>query len=153
MIRLTNLADYAVVLSSHLASRPEMLHTAAELSAETGIPVPTVSKILGALSRGDVLTSQRGLKGGFRLARAAKDITVCDIVEAVDGPVALTNCVEGSAGDCAIEGTCVIKTCWQPINNAIRDGLNRVTLDEIVANGVMAATNGLAGQTMSTQLN
>lgn len=152
MIRLTNLADYAVVLATGLAARPEVLHTASELSESTGIPVPTVSKILGALSRGKVLASQRGLKGGFRLARPAKDITVCDIVEAVDGPVALTNCV-GGVTDCAIESTCMIKTCWHPINNAIRDALARVTLDEIVAHGMLAIAGGVATKDVRAKLN
>lgn len=153
MIRLTNLADYAVVLASHLAARPDMLHTASELSAETSIPVPTVSKILGALSRGNILMSQRGLKGGFRLARPAKDISVCDIVEAVDGPVAITNCVSGRHGDCVIESTCSIKTCWQPINQAIRDAFARISLDEIVANSMMAQMGRMQNRDLHGKLN
>lgn len=130
MIRLTNLADYAVVLMSHMAGRDRRAN-AAELAGLTGLPVPSVSKILGAMTRAGLLVSHRGLKGGFSLARAASEISVADVIEAVDGPIALVHCIENAPGDCDFEEVCAMRTHWQIINGAVRDGLSRVTLAEI----------------------
>ncbi|MEE8258489.1 MAG: SUF system Fe-S cluster assembly regulator [Sphingomonadales bacterium] len=140
MIRLTNLADYGVVLMCHMTRAPKDLYNAVCLSKETGIPVPTVSKIMGALSKADLLTSHRGLKGGFRMKRAAEDISVANIIEAVDGPIALTNCIEHTPGDCCYESLCSMKPHWQVINTVIRKGLDGITLDEI-ANPALALAN------------
>lgn len=133
MIRLTNLADYAVVLMCHIAERPQDLHSAFALSKNTGIPVPTVSKILGALARADLLASQRGINGGFALSSSAEEITVAGIIEAVDGPIALTNCVEGSTHDCDFEDFCTTKKHWARINDAVKGALASVRLSEIAA--------------------
>ncbi len=140
MIRLTNLADYGVVLMCHMACAPNGLYSAVYLSKETGIPVPTVSKIMGALSKAGLLISHRGFKGGFRLQRAPKDISVANIIEAVDGPIALTNCIEHAPGDCCYESICSMKPHWQVINTVIRKGLDSITLDEI-ANPALALAN------------
>lgn len=133
MIKLTNLADYAVVLMCHLAQDPQDLSSAVGLARTSQIPIPTVSKILGALSRAGVLHSQRGLKGGFYLARPAEEISVADIVEAVDGPIALTNCVEDAPGDCTLDSPCAMKPHWQTINLVVRDALSGVSLAEVTA--------------------
>ena len=132
MIKLTNLADYSVVLMCHLAQKPSELHSAGDLAERSSIPVPTVSKILGSLSRADLLTSQRGLKGGFKLARPLSKITVAEIVEALDGPIALTTCVETWPGDCSMESFCCMKPHWQVINNTIRGALDSITLADII---------------------
>ena len=115
----------------HMATSPGNLHSAVSLAKETGIPVPTVSKIMGAISKAGLLSSHRGLKGGFRLERKAREISVADIIEAVDGPIALTNCIEHAPGDCCYESLCSMKPHWQVINNAIRKGLVDITLAEI----------------------
>ena len=133
MIRLTNLADYAVVLMCQMAAKPDGLHSAFALSKDTGIPVPTVSKILGALTRAGLLASQRGINGGFTLDQVADAITVATIIEAVDGPIALTNCVEGSTHDCDFEDFCSTKRHWRSINDAVRGALASVRLSEIAA--------------------
>ncbi len=130
MIRLTNLADYAVVLISQLARRDTRI-SAADLATETGLPVPTVSKVLGALTRAGLAQSHRGLKGGFSLAQAACDITIVDVIEAVDGPIALVHCIENAPGDCELESICSMRTQWQIINAAVKDGLSRVTIADI----------------------
>ena len=142
MIRLTNLADYAVVLMCHIAGRPEMLHSAFELSKGTGIHVPTVSKILGALARAELLASQRGINGGFTLNKSADEVTVAGIIEAVDGPIALTNCVEGSAHDCDFEDFCSTKRHWVRINNAVKEALASVKLSEIAVSADWEPTAG-----------
>jgi len=138
MIRLTNLADYAVVLMGHLARRDRRAN-ANELAEETGLPVPTVSKILGAMSRAALLASHRGLKGGFTLARPACEISVADVIEAVDGPIALVHCIENAPGDCDYEPICTMRTHWQVINAAVRDGLERITLADIAGDSPPAA--------------
>jgi FeS assembly SUF system regulator len=133
MIRLTNLADYAVVLMWTMGSRPAKWRTAQQLAQETNIPLPTVSKILNALSRAGLLVSHRGLKGGFELARGADTVTVADIIEAVDGPIALTNCITHSPGECSIEHLCAFRPHWQTINHAIRTSLAGITLEAMLA--------------------
>lgn len=138
MIKLTNLADYAVVLMCHLAQEPLELSSAVGLAGMSRVPVPTVSKILGALSRAGILRSQRGLKGGFFLARTAEDISVADIVEAVDGPIALTNCIEDAPGDCDLETLCMMKPHWQTINLAVKEALSGISLAEIAAPPITA---------------
>ena len=105
--------------------------SATGLSAETAIPVPTVSKILGTLSREGILISGRGLKGGFGLARPAKDISVADIVEAIDGPIALTACIEDDPCNCDFHEVCLIQPRWEGINNAVHDALASVHLDQV----------------------
>ncbi len=131
MIRLTNLADYAVVLMCEVAGATDRIN-AQNLSASTNIPVPTVSKILNALSRADLLVSHRGLKGGFVLARAADEITAADIIEAIDGPIAVTHCTEPTDNDCSYTNICVMRPKWQVINSAVKDALDDVTLASLV---------------------
>lgn len=130
MIRLTNLADYAVILIGRLAQKDGRVN-ATDLAADTGLPIPTVSKILGALSRAGLAKSHRGLKGGFSLARPAAEITIVDVIEAMDGPIALVHCIENAPGDCDLEPVCAMRTQWQIINSAVKDGLSKVTVADI----------------------
>lgn len=132
MIRLTNFADYAVVLMNELAKESDSRASAQELSTTTGIPTPTVSKVLNALGQGDLLQSHRGLKGGFSLSRPASEINIADIIEAVDGPICLTECsVADGDKDCSLLSGCDIKPHWPPINKAVRDSLSAIDLASI----------------------
>lgn len=122
------------------------MSSAVGLARMSQIPVPTVSKILGALSRAGILRSQRGLRGGFFLGRPADDISVADIVEAVDGPIALTNCIEDAPGDCWLETLCTMKPHWQVINLAVKGALSGISLAEIAVPQIAAQPLGqLAG--------
>lgn len=132
MIRLTNLADYAVVVMTAAAREQGSKLSAARVADVTGIPAPTVAKLMGTLARGGLLMATRGVAGGFSLALPPGAISVAAIVEAVDGPIALTNCLTGDAHDCAIEGHCGVRGHWGPINRAVRDALAAVTLAELV---------------------
>ena len=132
MIRLTNLADYAVVVMTAAARAPGGRLSAARVAEATGIPAPTVAKLMGTLARGGLLTASRGVAGGFTLASNPGAINIAAIVEAVDGPIALTNCLSGEAHDCAIEGHCGVRGHWGPINRAVRDALAAVTLADLV---------------------
>lgn len=137
MIRLTNLADYAVVVMTaaarcHDPRLSTVAVSAAAVAAATGIPAPTVAKLMGTLARAGLLVSTRGVAGGFHLARDPGAITVASVIEAVDGPIALTNCQQGMVSDCAIHGRCEVRPHWGPINRAVRDALSAVTLAQLV---------------------
>ena len=131
MIRLNRITDYAVVALSMLAREPGRLVTAPQLAQESGVPLPTVSKLLKELAQGDILASHRGAMGGYELARPAEDITVLDIVRALEGPVSLTACVDGTEGNCDVETLCPMRGNWDRVNRAIRDALAGVTLAEM----------------------
>lgn len=130
MLRLTNLADYSVVVMT-AAARDAGSVSAAVIAARTGIPAPTVAKVMGLLKRAGLLASSRGVAGGFRLARTTAAISVADIVEAVDGPIALTNCQHGEVMSCALEGSCAVRPHWGAINLTVRAALQAVSLADL----------------------
>lgn len=138
MIRLTNLADYAVVVMTAAARAPATRLSAARVAEATAIPAPTVAKLMGTLARAGLLVASRGVAGGFALARPAAGISIAAIVEAVDGPIALTNCLAGDSHDCAIEGHCTVRSHWGPINRAVRAALDAVTLADLVRPAAIA---------------
>jgi FeS assembly SUF system regulator len=128
-MRLTSLADYAVVMMAAAARHPAGERLSAGLLAEeTGVPLPTAQKLMGRLASAGLLSSARGAGGGFRLAREARGISLADIVEAVEGPIAMTNCLEGRKNECALEGTCRVKPHVSIVNGAVRGALQGVTL-------------------------
>jgi FeS assembly SUF system regulator len=128
-MRLSHLADYAVVLMTAAARRNAGARlSATELSGETGVPLPTTQKLMGQLAASGLLTSARGVSGGFTLARPAQEISLADIVEAVEGPIAMTNCIENSGHLCAIEGSCRVKPHLHAVNFAVRGALQGVSL-------------------------
>ena len=131
MIRVSRLADYGVVLACHIAGHHGHCHNAYDLAETTGLPAPTVSKLLAALAKAGILTSVRGAKGGYRLARGPDRITAADIVTAVDGPIALTICLEQGEGVCDVESLCPTRHGWHRLNEAIRTALASVSLSEL----------------------
>ncbi len=135
MLRLSNLADYGVVVMTAVArSRPEGgLLSATQVAALTGIPVPTAAKLLGQLARAGLLASQRGVAGGFILARAASAINLADIIESIDGPISLTHCGQPEADCCDLAAFCQVRPHWTPVNRAIHDALAAVSLAELAA--------------------
>ncbi len=132
MIRLSKLADYGIVIATHLARQPERQQTAPEIAAATAVPLPMTSKILKLLTRGEVLVSHRGARGGYGLARPAGTISISEVIEALDGPIAMTSCIEPSLSDCGILSLCPARANWQRINSAVREALDGVTLAEMV---------------------
>ncbi len=130
MIRLSRLADYGVVLMTHVAAGPDRLQTAAAAAAATRIPEPTASKILKLLARAGLLESQRGINGGYTLARAPGQITVAEIITAVDGPIALTECQE-KGGECSFEPFCPTRGNWHKINDAVHRALDEISLADM----------------------
>lgn len=130
-MRLSRLADYAVVLMTRIAQHPEQVHTAAKVAVATRVPEPTVAKLLNTLGRGGLLASTRGIKGGYALARPATAITVGEIVAVVDGPIALTQCIKAGPGNCDIEAVCQSRLGLHRINLAVRKALEDISLAEI----------------------
>ena len=133
LIKLSKLADYGIVIMTHLARPASGQSSAQAIARATRIPQPTTSKILKALARDGLLRSQRGVNGGYELGRAAGSITIAEIIVALDGPIAVTDCVDGAVGTCVIERLCPARTNWERINAAIRDALDGVTLAEMAS--------------------
>ncbi|MEQ1724469.1 MAG: Rrf2 family transcriptional regulator [Sphingopyxis sp.] len=139
-MRLSNLADYAIVLMSAAArhcggagldpatGKQRMRTSAATLADETGVPGATAHKLVHTLVRAGLLKSVRGVGGGIKLARPAAAISVADIIEAVEGPIALTACVDSARHDCALEGSCRVRPHWAIINASMRGALGGVSL-------------------------
>jgi FeS assembly SUF system regulator len=130
MVRISRLTDYATVLLAVLATQPERLHTAAALAEQTHVAAPTVSKLLKQLQRAGLVVSTRGLHGGYQLARPAAQISAAAILDALEGPVALTDCAVAH-GHCEIEPTCRVGRTWQRLNLAIRRSLGDVNLAQL----------------------
>ena len=132
MIRISRMADYGVVALSFMSRDPKRFYSAATVADGTGLPLPSVCKLLKLLVKSGVLISRRGVSGGFGLGRAPNKISVADLVTAVDGPIALADCLEGSSGSaCGLESFCVIRGPWQKVSDAIRVALEEVTLVDI----------------------
>jgi FeS assembly SUF system regulator len=130
MFRLSKLTDYAVVVLVRL-SRADSVQTSPGISAATGIPEPTVAKVLKAMAGRGLVTSQRGARGGYRLTRSLSSIPVGDVIAAIDGPIALTACVDG--GGCDTQRLCPLHGRWDPVNEAIRVALSSITLSDMAA--------------------
>jgi len=125
------MADYAVVTMSAAARHCGGARTSAgELAAETGLPAPTVQKLVSMLSRAGLLRAVRGAGGGIQLGRPAAAISLADIVEAVEGPIALTACVNTTSCDCALEQCCAVRPHWGAVNSALRGALAGVPLSQ-----------------------
>jgi len=134
MLRISKMTDYATVILARLAMAPERQFTAAQLADQTHLAQPTVSKVLKLLLRRGLLTSTRGLHGGYRLARPAAEITAAQILDALEGPVALIECAR-HVHHCSIESTCGVGRAWQRVSVALRRVLEEITLVELAGLG------------------
>lgn len=144
MFRLGKLTDYGALLMTALADEPARLHSAQELAAVTHVPPPTVAKLLKRLAKGALIEAVRGAHGGYRLSRPPAQITVADIVRALEGPIALTQCAEHN-GQCSIESSCATSAHWQVINTAIREALEAVTLAQLSTLGAVRRSSPASG--------
>jgi FeS assembly SUF system regulator len=130
MLRIARLTDYATVLMVRLAHEPARCFSAAQLGEELRVPLPTVAKLLKRLLQAQLLTSIRGAGGGYTLAHAPHSISVADVVRAIEGPVALTECSLGH-GNCSLEPNCATRANWQLISDAVRVALEAVSLADM----------------------
>jgi FeS assembly SUF system regulator len=130
MLRITKITDYGFILLAYMATKElGSLHNAKDLSEKSGIALPTVSKVLKILTQGKVLKSHQGSKGGYSLMRPANEITAAEIIEAVEGPVAITDCssAEGCDRDCQVSGS------WQAVNSVVINALSGLTLSDMAS--------------------
>jgi FeS assembly SUF system regulator len=131
-MRLSSMADYAVVTMAAAARHCGGARiSAGQIAEETGLPAPTVQKLVSRLTAAGLLRSSRGVGGGFKLARPAAAITVADIVEAVEGPIALTACIEHGRHDCTLESACLVRPHWPVVNEALRGALAGINLTSL----------------------
>jgi FeS assembly SUF system regulator len=138
MLRLSKLTDYAVVVLVRL-SHADTVQTSPGIAASIGIPEPTVAKVLKTLAAGGLVASQRGARGGYRLMRQLAAIPIADVIAAIDGPIALTACVDGSTGSCESESLCPVRGRWDPVNEAIHQALSAITLADMQAAAIPRA--------------
>lgn len=133
MIKLGKLTDYAIAVMGQLAHEGMgNSRSASHISGKTAIPEPTVAKILKLLSKGNLVTSERGSMGGYRLVKAANLISIGEIITAMEGPVSIVSCVE-SHDNCGVAGSCPTKSSWNRVNEAIKSALESVKLAEMLA--------------------
>ena len=131
MLRITKLTDYATVVLTALADAPIRVHSAAELAERAHLELPTVSKVLKPLAHAGLVTPFRGAAGGYRLARPATQISLIEIVEAIEGRVGMTEC-SGEHSSCEHEPHCGVQNHWRRINDVISDTLRGVSLAEML---------------------
>jgi FeS assembly SUF system regulator len=130
MLRVTRLADYAIVMLTHFATHRQSILNARDIAKVVKLPLPVVSKVLKLLSKAGLLASQRGTKGGYGLARPPEEITIAAVIRALEGPIAMTECT-GMNRDCNLESECPVRANWHSINQAIQSALEKITLDEM----------------------
>ena len=132
MLKMSRLTDYGTGVLAYLASAGDRPHSTSEVAELTGLPGATVSKVLKLLTRAGLVTSHRGAQGGYVLSRPAADITAAEVIDALEGPVALTECsIED--GSCDLEALCLVGNAWQRINIAIRHALDEISLAELAS--------------------
>ena len=152
MLRISKLTDYGTVLLAHLAANQATVCSAADVAIATGIAPPTVSKLLKLLARAGLVSSTRGANGGYRLSRPPQQISAADVIDALEGPVSITEC-SASDGDCEHEGVCSVGGAWQRINVAIRQALQDVTLNDLVRANSPLPTFRFAGLPITVEQN
>ncbi|MBO6824569.1 MAG: SUF system Fe-S cluster assembly regulator [Sneathiella sp.] len=132
MIKISKMTDYGVVIMCEMARMGDGVLTAPDLSLRTGLTVPTAAKILRLLAKGEILTSIRGAHGGYRLDRKPSEIAIAEIIRIMEGPVAVTSCVDDSDDDCVALTCCPMRGGWEKINRAINSALEGVTLADML---------------------
>ncbi|MEO5565128.1 MAG: SUF system Fe-S cluster assembly regulator [Luteimonas sp.] len=132
MLRVTRLTDYATVVLTVLAARPDVVLSAVELAEAAGLEVPTVAKVLKPLAQAGLVDGFRGAGGGYRLSRDAADISLVEIVEAMEGPLGMTECSLHQS-NCGIEHSCGVRANWRRINDVVAEALRGVTLAQMLA--------------------
>jgi FeS assembly SUF system regulator len=130
MLRISKLTDYGTMVLACLALQPDRRHTATVVAERTRLGLPTVSKLLKSLHRAGLVTSMRGARGGYQLARPAAEISAAEIIDAIEGPVAITEC-SGHHSACDLETVCSTGTAWQRVNTAIRQSLDELSLAQL----------------------
>ncbi len=130
MLRIRKLTDYGIFVLAHLANEQDTVMSASQIASRTGLNLPTVSKLLKTLSKAKLVTSIRGSQGGYSLAKKSSTISAAEIIDAFEGPVAITEC-SASYHSCSLESQCGVGEAWQKINRAIRNTLENISLTDL----------------------
>jgi FeS assembly SUF system regulator len=150
MIRLAKLSDYGLVLMTLIArEKGGVVHTARDLAGGSRLPLPTVSKLLKQLLQSGLLVSHRGIKGGYSLAREAAEVSLAEIISAIEGPIALTDCSTDITGLCDLEECCPIKRNQRVISQVVRGALEKVTLSDLIQPLQLTAIKGADGKLLT----
>jgi FeS assembly SUF system regulator len=158
MIRLSRMTDYAVTLLTQMVSEGKTttvagkVWSASDLAERTGLPAPTVSKILKKLAKSEIITAQRGAAGGYSLALGACSISIASIIEAMDGPIAITDCSESGDHSCKVERTCPMSGNWNKVNQAIRATLQGLSLRDMTPPLRVAFHTDTPGTTLESKI-
>ena len=131
MLRLNRMTDYAILVLGVLHGRPDVLLSSAQIAQHAQLTQATAAKIIKALGSAGLVTTIRGTKGGCQLALPASAISIADVIEAIEGPIALTACVEGAEEPCSVQQGCFMSGSWNHINGAIRSALDGVNLSDL----------------------
>jgi len=131
MLKITRLADYSVLILCLFSKKKGIMLSSTTISKETRINHATVNKLLSILVKGKILVAVRGSKGGYKPSRNLEDISIKEIIEAVEGPVELTNCINNSSDKCNLTSTCITKNTWSKVNMAIVNTLHSIKVDHI----------------------
>ncbi len=150
MLRISKLTDYGTVLLAHLAANQPRVCSAADVASATGIALPTVSKLLKLLARAGLVKSTRGANGGYELARSPEAISAADVIDALEGPVSITEC-SATESHCEHEDVCSVGGAWQRINVAIRHALDDVTLSDLIRSNSPAPNFRFAGVSINVE--
>jgi len=150
VLRISRLTDYGTLVLAHLPSDEAKLLSAADVALATGINLPTVSKLLKSLAKADLVTSTRGSQGGYRLSRSANEISAADIIDALEGPVSITEC-SASDSNCDYESVCNVGGAWQRINVAIRRALDDINLTDLQRTRAPVPNFEFAGMPISVE--
>ena len=140
MFKLNRMTDYAIVVLGVLSHRPGKILAAAQLAALTGLNQPTVAKVAKTLVAAGLLDTQRGVHGGYRLARPAGKISLVQIVEAMEGPIVVNDCVDGATAPCMVSNCCFMSHNWNRVNVAVRNALNDVSLEDLIDSAQLFAS-------------
>ncbi|MBU6236092.1 MAG: SUF system Fe-S cluster assembly regulator [Alphaproteobacteria bacterium] len=132
MIKLSRMSDYAVVVLETLGRDSAASLSASQIAQGSGLPEPTVAKVLKLMAAGGIVTSQRGANGGYTLSRTPREITVYDIVTSIEGRLGLTACVDGGDEPCALEAHCAMSGRWDIVNAAVRTTFQGITLEDMM---------------------
>lgn len=147
MIRLSRLTDYAFALLTQMVRESKSVWAASDLAERTGLPLPTVAKIMKRLTKSGIITARRGALGGYSLAKTAHTLSIAAIIEAIDGPIAITDCTEGGNHSCRVEPICPMSAGWNMVNRAIRQAMEGVSLADM-ARSLSSPKQGLSAPSL-----
>lgn len=148
MLRISKLTDYAILVMVELCSNPGKVLSAQSLAERCGLELPTVSKVLKTLGRSGLVGSQRGASGGYRVEVAAEGVSVADVISAMEGPIAMTEC-SVHEGLCSVEANCSARDNWQRVSQAVAGALQNISLADMSRPSEWGK-NGAAGLNIAT---